>query len=179
MVLNTHSYWKPWWPLKEAEIEYREDFVEWLNIMIDNYPMWATRLFELYIGPQYGEFCQYIGRTESLVNDFIDVMTLLEYKDKLGEDCCIPKQLSPRNGVRTVHAANQEWSDYATELMEYNEKLFIKRFYSEKTKNQRFYSNLVLEENTVSRCPEIIRNLNKQIQTESGDKKCQKIQQGL
>lgn len=43
--------------------------------MLEDRPMWATRLFDLYVGPHGGEYAEFIGRQESLRED---LMFLLE-----------------------------------------------------------------------------------------------------
>lgn len=56
------------------------DFVSWCLRMCDHEPGWMARLVDLYVGPAGGEFCQYIGRTEKLEEDFCSIMSLLGYQ---------------------------------------------------------------------------------------------------
>jgi len=72
-----------WHPYISAAKIWHSDFNVWVARMLDIYPLWMTRLFELYVGPRGAEFCKYIGRTENLCNDFCSIMCLLGHEEQI------------------------------------------------------------------------------------------------
>lgn len=80
-----NSMRRRWSGLKAAKNQWSPDFNEWAMRMITYVPCYATRLFEWYVGPEGAEYCNYIGRNETLREDFLEVMTLLGY-DTAGQE---------------------------------------------------------------------------------------------
>lgn len=76
------SHWR-WHPHRAAGELYRPEFDDWVDAMLTNEPLWCTRLFEQYVGPPGGEFCNYIGRTETLARDFREVMEHLGHEENV------------------------------------------------------------------------------------------------
>lgn len=54
---------------------WNEDFNIWMKDMLKYHPGWVSHLFEMYVGPEDVEFCDYIGRTERLIEDFSSIMS--------------------------------------------------------------------------------------------------------
>ncbi len=70
--------WK-WHPFCSPISIYRRrpEFADWVEGMLEEEPCWATRLFEGYVGPEGGEFVDFVGRTCSLREDLCQVFDLL------------------------------------------------------------------------------------------------------
>jgi hypothetical protein len=63
----------------EGVRRWKSDFDEWMEVMLEEEPGWATRVYERFVGPQFGEFPHYIGRTETIDRDVEEVMNILGY----------------------------------------------------------------------------------------------------
>ena len=75
-----------WDAMKRAAELYSPDFNEWVEAMIKDQGGWVTRLFWLYTGPPGGEFVQFIGKTETLQEDFISAMRQMGFDKELDSD---------------------------------------------------------------------------------------------
>jgi hypothetical protein len=121
-------HWR-WHPHRVAARLYEPDFNDWVARMLDERPCWVTRLYEQYVGPEGGEFVDFIGRTETLENDFIKLMKGLGYpangwKERL-------QTLGRRNAVpRKI-----EWDEGLLQRMLTTERLVINCFYEGRTRN--------------------------------------------
>jgi hypothetical protein len=107
--------------------------------MLENCPGWLTRLYELYCGPDYGECCHYIGRTETLAADLEEVLMFLGY------DSHVLKGTLDRIRRRRKHVSSIPAEETSSELEERllrAERLVIKRFYG--GDNHRFYGEMTL-----------------------------------
>jgi hypothetical protein len=131
-----------WHPLKSVARLWSPDFSEWVEAVLDQEPMYATRLYEDFCGPEGGEYCQYIGRTESLVEDFIDVMRRSGYGKEVGNEEEKIRLLRPSN--RSVNWVSP-WTDDLRGRVEKIERLAIKRFYGP-NQSRRVYAGLAWEE---------------------------------
>lgn len=69
-----------WHPFHPAIRRWDGNFREWIVNMTTYEPKWMSRLVDLYIGPKGAEFCDYVGRTERLVDDFVEIMSCLGYE---------------------------------------------------------------------------------------------------
>lgn len=72
-----------WHPFHPAIRQWRDDFPSWVLRMTQFEPRWMARLIDMYIGPEGAEFCDYVGRTEWLVTDFVKIMVQLGYEEDL------------------------------------------------------------------------------------------------
>jgi len=63
-----------WHPFMEAYLNFDADFNIWAGRMLETHPGWVSHLFDMYVGPEGGEFVDYIGRTESLLKNFCEIM---------------------------------------------------------------------------------------------------------
>lgn len=68
-----------WHPFKTAAKLFRPNFSQWCYALTSAEPAWATRLFEQYVGPEGGEFCRFIGHTETIELDFCSIAGSLGY----------------------------------------------------------------------------------------------------
>ena len=59
-----------WHPFDIPYVNWNDDFNVWMKLMLSNNPGWVSHLFDMYVGPEGGEFVDYIGRTENLIDDF-------------------------------------------------------------------------------------------------------------
>lgn len=71
--------WEPgsWHPQRELERCQSDDFSEFIRLMIRHEPGYVSRMYEWYIGPPGHDFVQYVGRQENLVENLIEVLTML------------------------------------------------------------------------------------------------------
>lgn len=112
-----------WHPHASASRLYHQDFNEWINRMLSNQPCWCTRLFEQYVGPKGGAFCDFIGRTETLEEDFIALMRAFGYP----VDCWIDRLKAL--GLRNAVSRKIEWDPELLQKTLTSERLIINRFY--------------------------------------------------
>jgi len=126
--------------INEAIRRWKPDFREWLLEMLEEEPGWATRWFERYVGPEGGEFCHFVGRTETLEEDTKHVAELLGYGDRWDENReAIQAIHHAKNRIRKLKAPNVEVPDDIVPLLERSERVMLRRFYGEGTKNRRVY----------------------------------------
>ena len=112
-----------------------EDFNVWVERMLEDQGAWVTRLFWTFLGPPGAEFCQYIGRTETLKEDYIRVMNMLGYAITLEQV----------DGAPPVHQSRIKrpdiyWRDDLLARVLYEERLAVARWYGTDTKDKRLYS---------------------------------------
>ena len=86
-----------WHPQRIPAKHFHPDFNVWMQRILDNEPAWCTRLFEWYCGPEGGEYCNYIGRQESLVHDFIEVIASYLNYDLTDEQIAGLHELNEKN----------------------------------------------------------------------------------
>jgi len=129
----------------EALSRWKPNFDEWLDEMLEEEPAWATRMFERFVGPEGGEFCHFIGRTETLEQDMIQVMSILGYRLEwlryYREE--YPKHRKRRR--RKYHMTNVipevELTPEQVKRIERSERVMIRRFFGEETFKKRVYRN--------------------------------------
>ena len=128
-----------WHPHLTVAKLYQPNFNDWVFMMLKKEPLWYTRLLENYVGPKGGEFCNYIGRTETLTTDFCEVMEWLGYEKEIEtnrETLCSSGKLNASVGSPV------EWSaELKAEVVE-TERLVIERFYGD-NEGKRYYAPLV------------------------------------
>jgi len=126
----------------EAILRWKPDFRDWLAEMLEEEPGWATRWFERYVGPERGEYCHYIGRTETVEQDFREIMDLLGFGNRWrkNEDK-INRIHHAKNRIRVTKAPHIQLTDTEIGLIERSERVLLRRFYGETTVNRRVYRN--------------------------------------
>ena len=128
--------------INEAVNRWKPDFNEWLDEMLEEEPGWVTRWFERYVGPPGGEFCHFIGRTETIEQDMEDVLTMLGYGNQWNEKRERIGQINhAKNKIRSVKAPNIEVTNEQRKRIERSERVLIRRFYGEGTFQKRVYRN--------------------------------------
>jgi len=127
------------------------DFDIWVERLLTEHGNWVTRYFEVVAGPQWGEWCQFVGRTETLEEDFENVMNILGYGRK------IKKHEDKWKGVREIGASTPRyferpevplkivWRQDLKQQVEYEERIGIQRWYGKETANRRIYGKLFKE----------------------------------
>jgi len=118
--------WK-WHPHHTAAVHYLPTFDDWVFLMTKHEPMWYTRMVEAYIGPAGGEFVQFIGRTESLADDFIEAMHGFGYGKQVKR---VEKKLRAKPPANTAQGVCEWSNDMLAKVME-TERPVIERFYGE------------------------------------------------
>lgn len=121
-----------WHPFKQAALLYKPDFCEWVDAMVEAEPAWATRLFESYVGPEDGEFCQFIGRTETVRSDLANLLIHFNYRIDPADLIKVPKankSLSPPPDI----------PDELRNRICRQERVLIRRFYGHATMCKRWY----------------------------------------
>ena len=114
------------------------NFNDWVYLMLEKEPCWYTRLIEMYVGPPGGEFIDYIGRTESLRQDFINLMIMVGYVGVVEKN----KEFimsAPKANTRELEI---EWDHSLRDRVEKTEFLITERFYGENSQRRR-YARLV------------------------------------
>ena len=139
--IKLSNKWR-WHPLTKAVEQYKQlandkrnkeiDFNDWVTLMLCNEPMWCTRLMEQYIGPEGGEFCKFIGRTETLSNDFVEALNFFRIKTNV--DLSVLNTLKKQNTREGVI----RWDEDVKSFVLDTERLFIRRFY-DSNKDKRIY----------------------------------------
>lgn len=122
-----------WHPFRQAALLYKQDFCEWMDAMIEQEPGWATRLAAWYVGPENGEFCDFIGRTETLVPDLIELLTRLGYSVDTELLDCMGR--SNQSGLRSQVVVPDDFRERICR----EERVLIRRFYSPDTEAKRWY----------------------------------------
>jgi len=128
-----------WHPHLAAINSFHPDFNAWLQSLLDKEPCWYTRLVEQYVGPQGGEFCDYIGRTETLTSDFFRILEWLGYSEQV---------VKHRDEVEKLGRINPsirkpEWETSLVERVVHEERRVVKRFYGA-DEHRRFYGSRTL-----------------------------------
>ena len=101
--------------------------------MIEHEPGWATRLMGWYAGPENGEFCTFIGRNESLVEDLAEMLGRFGYS----ADRQILAAMGRKNA--TGPSSRVEVPDALREWICREERVLIRRFYGPGTMSKRLY----------------------------------------
>ena len=121
-----------WHPFRNVGLIYKPDFCEWVEGVLEQEPAWATRLMESYVGPEHGEFCQFIGRTETLRSDLANLLIHFNYQidpSDLLKEPKVNKSLTPPPAI----------PDELRNRICREERVLIRRFYSEDTLVKRWY----------------------------------------
>jgi hypothetical protein len=128
-----------WHPHRTAVMQYRRasGFNDWVCRMLKNRPCWYTRLVEQYVGPEGGEFCDFIGRTETLIEDFMLLLNELGYNE----------QVPPENELRCMERHNSidmriVWDRKLQAQVLQQEVLVLNRFYEGTNLERRWYNNV-------------------------------------
>ena len=128
--------------INEAIFRWKPNFDEWLDEMLEEEPGWVTRWFERYVGPPGGEFCHFVGRTETIESDLERVMRMLGYGKQWDEKRERIAQIHhAKNRIRSVKAPNVEVTDEQRARIERSERVTIRRFFGDETFEKRVYRN--------------------------------------
>jgi len=129
-----HDHWR-WHPHKTADHWYEEangHFDDWVWLILRKEPMWYTRMIEQYVGPDGGEFCDFIGRTESVAADLADLLTHLGYSFKPHAFASVER----KNAI----VSDLVWKGSLKDDVLAVERLVVERFYGDRI-NERFFNN--------------------------------------
>jgi len=115
-------------------------FDDWVVLMTEKEPMWYTRLVENYVGPEGGEFVDFIARTETLSQDFYTFLELMGYDmDKFHEYTDVHGTKVFEVARINVATATIWWSPDTEARVMNMERMVIERFYE---KEDRCYASL-------------------------------------
>lgn len=92
---------------------------------------WATHLFEQYVGPFKSEFCDFIGRAETIVEDLEQLLGWL------GIPCSLDRLAPVRVNCRKIPP--QEWTAEMRQAVLRSEHRAIEQWYGRHTKPSRWY----------------------------------------
>lgn len=123
-----------WHPKREACRIWDHDFSTWIRNMIQFQPCYVTRLYEQFCGPDGGEFCNYIGRMETLEMDFFSVMKIVGIEIKECE-----REIKELGIINPSSDMDVKWDDGLKKEMMWMERLAIQRFYNTDTADRRIY----------------------------------------
>lgn len=115
-----------WHPKRSSCEFFKRNFNRWADHMITHQGNWVTRLYEAYLGPPGGEFVNFIGRRENLLNDYCILMNGLGYAEKVKQCRGALGQLGLVNQRRNVPL---EWDPQTLQRVSHEERLAIDRFY--------------------------------------------------
>lgn len=123
-----------WHPKREPARLWSPDFSTWIINMLEQQPAYVTRLYEQFCGPDNGEFCNYIGRMETLRADYYIVMNILGYDTEPFE-----KELNKIGVQNKAPDIDIEWKLNLKDEVARMERLAIERFYGSENENRRIY----------------------------------------
>ena len=129
--------------INEAVNRWKPNFDEWLDEMLEEEPAWVTRWFERFVGPHRGEFCHFIGRTETLREDMNKVMKILDYEEEWKKASASIDEINhAKNQIRRDKAPRIELTGNQRVRIERSERVMLRRFFGRDTLNKRVYRNL-------------------------------------
>ena len=109
-------------------------FDDWVDTMLTNHPLWYTRAIDLYCGPPEAEWCHWIGRTETLEEDWLEILEILGYQIN-DEQKELIHSMGPENQSTTeIITWNPELKQKVIEM----EHEVIERFYGENIGQRKF-----------------------------------------
>lgn len=123
----------PWHPQREPAEKWLPDFNAWAMRMTEEVPGWATRLFEAYTGPRGAEICSFIGRTETLQDDFVRLLRMHGHEDR---DTSAVELIPQQNAAPN---AEVEWDTLVMAAVLCSENVAVDRWYGASTINRRNY----------------------------------------
>lgn len=116
-----------WHPHADVCRMWSSKFETWASQVCYELPGWYSRIVDLYVGPNGGEFSTYIGRTEYLVEDFKTIMTFVGYKSNLEANRHKISAIGRVNGSPSIPKPSV--TDNITDLIEKSEHEILDRFY--------------------------------------------------
>lgn len=132
---NRGKYKTTWHPFREVFNLWEPSFEAFVYRVTSRLPGWLSTLYDLYCGPQYGETCDFIGRYETMYDDF---WLMLDY---LGEYVSV----SERNRLQNMKVnetkdlamvpdacPNVEWTEDMKARIQRSEWRAIDRFYRQR-----------------------------------------------
>jgi len=123
-----------WHPLATALDVFRETkkgtFADWVFVMLERYPLWYTRLIESYVGPDQGEWVDWIGRYETISSDLSDLLGLVGFRRQVIDE-----------GPCSHSFVEVKWNKDLLSRVKESESSIIERFYGE-NEGRRCYASL-------------------------------------
>jgi len=113
-----------WHPFFEAYASWDEDFNHWAMKMTRNEPGWAYRLFEAYCGPKHNPICSYVGKTETISEDFCEFAGQILYYDTKGW----PRILEELGKKNVAKRTLPQWKPYVLDAVIESEAAFYQRW---------------------------------------------------
>ena len=124
---HIRSEWS-WHPLMRAAQLFDEDFNVWVEKMLEEEGSWVTRLFWMFLGPPGGDFCQFVGRTETIEDDFFYMLRQMGYGELLEE------KKDYVNSLKVPHSSKKAqsivfWDNGLKSDVLREERLMVNRWY--------------------------------------------------
>lgn len=129
-----------WHPQRVPAKHFHKDFDVFVSRILDCEPAWATRLFEWYCGPEGGEFCNFIGRQESLSDDLVDFLEQHMHLAMTEETRWKVTEQKDKNLAQYEEPV--EWDPRLKKKVEHSEQSLIRRFYGQTTRERRTYAGV-------------------------------------
>lgn len=116
--------WHPW--LDQLRL-FQPDmtFDDFVFLTLKRTPSWYTRLVECYIGPRGGEWVDFVGRTEWLIDDFVRLINMREHN--ISDRVCELRGSGRPNSI----GFEIQWSEDLKQQVLACERPVIERFYLE------------------------------------------------
>ena len=121
---NLRPHWL-WHPHMSVTRHYNPDFNRWVEAVLKHEPCWYTRLIESYVGPEGAEFCDFIGRTETLNEDLLNVLEGLGYEKQIAPH---REEILKKGRVHNIDR-EMDWDPELKRRVEETERLVTARFY--------------------------------------------------
>lgn len=122
-----------WHPFQEVTRYWHPQYSVWLNQVLKYQPGWYSALVRDYVGPAGGEFVQFIGRTESLVIDLQNVLSLVGMEQEKLE-----RIQGVMRRMEKVNTSEKPAVDERSEEILQSEREVVNRFYQD-NQHLRFY----------------------------------------
>lgn len=110
------------WKSLEYPCCWSDDFNEWAVRLCTEYPGFATRMYERFIGPEHLEYCHFVGRHERLVDDLLRLLHEFGYE-------WVEKEQLLTEPVNRTPTEKPTMEPEVFNLIMKTERLAIKRFY--------------------------------------------------
>lgn len=140
-MTKLQTEWR-WHPHMYAARLYTPNYNRWVEQMLEAHAGWVSHLYDLYCGQVNIERVHWIGRTETLVDDFLHLMEQLGMRI----DGDISDRVRKIGKVNASPIRSVEWRSDLREQVERSERRAIRRFYLGTNLYRRWYDYAAVAE---------------------------------